>query len=539
MTSKILSESPPFDSSNRPVDEWDRLVMMSPTVAQHQRKPVTMLDKPAKIEIKKPEGTLKTPDGRQITLKNNQQMNCLRLVETSDCLRTPTMTRTPTISSPLKTAASLVHADDLNTPSLFGDHEPLLTANIEISTVVSQSTTTAQTTTAQSTADGNLSNADPANIQSKDHKTNATFTIKGSFSTSPGLSTTLFQFSPIVEHFLQQSFKSPNLFNVDGKSQENEMDKDKKPDTSDYMVPKCSSGKCSTSSEPTFSSQHLNYTQIKEEPSHSQGPPVGYQIHQSFSCSVVPYSETQLSRSSFEAQSFTNVTPSGSNAPSASSSRPGSTINSGTSTFNTSSMNISTTNSGSLNSTMSGTMNSSIMSGAFQPKIEPMDEFYPMSQYPGTSMFSEEYYDTNPMPIPDSHSSGTSPVPTARRRMGNRPSKTPLQDRPHKCPMKDCDRRFSRSDELTRHIRIHTGQKPFQCRICSRSFSRSDHLTTHVRTHTGEKPFTCDVCGRKFARSDERKRHAKVHSKQKNGRRQSISSVGSGSSLSNLPGFDQ
>lgn len=127
-------------------------------------------------------------------------------------------------------------------------------------------------------------------------------------------------------------------------------------------------------------------------------------------------------------------------------------------------------------------------------------------------------------------------VPVKPRKYPNRPSKTPVHERPYACPVENCDRRFSRSDELTRHIRIHTGQKPFQCRICMRSFSRSDHLTTHIRTHTGEKPFSCDVCGRKFARSDEKKRHAKVHLKQ---RMKKESKLGSSSSQQGSSGQQQ
>ncbi|KAL1460686.1 hypothetical protein WDU94_012644 [Cyamophila willieti] len=129
---------------------------------------------------------------------------------------------------------------------------------------------------------------------------------------------------------------------------------------------------------------------------------------------------------------------------------------------------------------------------------------------PSTSKGHEilsQVYQQSPLPL--------KLVPVKPRKYPNRPSKTPVHERPYACPVENCDRRFSRSDELTRHIRIHTGQKPFQCRICMRSFSRSDHLTTHIRTHTGEKPFSCDVCGRKFARSDEKKRHAKVHLKQR------------------------
>ncbi|XP_036190010.1 early growth response protein 4 isoform X1 [Myotis myotis] len=124
------------------------------------------------------------------------------------------------------------------------------------------------------------------------------------------------------------------------------------------------------------------------------------------------------------------------------------------------------------------------------------------------------------VPEPPGPPAPFSPVKARRKgRRGGKCSARCFCPRPHAkafaCPVESCVRSFARSDELNRHLRIHTGHKPFQCRICLRNFSRSDHLTTHVRTHTGEKPFACDVCGRRFARSDEKKRHSKVHLKQK------------------------
>ncbi|KAG0701042.1 hypothetical protein DFH29DRAFT_928735 [Suillus ampliporus] len=55
--------------------------------------------------------------------------------------------------------------------------------------------------------------------------------------------------------------------------------------------------------------------------------------------------------------------------------------------------------------------------------------------------------------------------------------------------------------------------KTFQCRgygECRMVFSRSEHLARHIRKHTGERPFTCH-CSKQFSRLDNLRQHAQTN----------------------------
>ena len=78
-----------------------------------------------------------------------------------------------------------------------------------------------------------------------------------------------------------------------------------------------------------------------------------------------------------------------------------------------------------------------------------------------------------------------------------------------------CNKEFTEKSYLIRHVRIHTGETPFECHICERKFGDKSALTQHIRTHTGEKPYTCDVCGRSFTTSSSLKQHKYTHTEVK------------------------
>uniref|UniRef100_A0A7E4W512 Zinc finger, C2H2 type n=1 Tax=Panagrellus redivivus TaxID=6233 RepID=A0A7E4W512_PANRE len=143
------------------------------------------------------------------------------------------------------------------------------------------------------------------------------------------------------------------------------------------------------------------------------------------------------------------------------------------------------------------------------PKLEPSDEDYK------ENLLLQQYVNRAYLLSRHSANSESSP-PNNTKKLSAKEKRDIRAERDrelrrYECPYEGCDRRFSRSDELSRHKRnVHMATKPYQCEVCLRYFGRSDHLNTHHRTHTGEKPYGCELCGRLFNRIDMRSRHAKM-----------------------------
>lgn len=83
----------------------------------------------------------------------------------------------------------------------------------------------------------------------------------------------------------------------------------------------------------------------------------------------------------------------------------------------------------------------------------------------------------------------------------------------HRCPY--CAYSTFRKACMTKHIRTHTGEKPFTCPHCSYCASTKHTLINHIRIHTGEKPYSCSLCPYRASQRSTLMTHLLTHKKWK------------------------
>ena len=72
------------------------------------------------------------------------------------------------------------------------------------------------------------------------------------------------------------------------------------------------------------------------------------------------------------------------------------------------------------------------------------------------------------------------------------------KNKTYPCP--ECGKVFNAHYNLTRHMPVHTGARPFVCKVCGKGFRQASTLCRHKIIHTNEKPHKCNICAKAFNR---------------------------------------
>uniref|UniRef100_A0A2K5II52 Zinc finger and BTB domain containing 45 n=1 Tax=Colobus angolensis palliatus TaxID=336983 RepID=A0A2K5II52_COLAP len=130
----------------------------------------------------------------------------------------------------------------------------------------------------------------------------------------------------------------------------------------------------------------------------------------------------------------------------------------------------------------------------------PSPAFYPTLQ-PEAAPSTQLWEAPAPSAAPTTAPSGTS-------------ARTPGAEPPaYECG--HCPKTFSSEKNYTKHMFIHSAEKPHQCAGCWRSFLLRDYLLKYTVTHTGVRAFQCAVCAERFTQKSSLNVHMRTHQPQR------------------------
>ena len=110
--------------------------------------------------------------------------------------------------------------------------------------------------------------------------------------------------------------------------------------------------------------------------------------------------------------------------------------------------------------------------------------------------------------------------------------KTKRKKKCHRCSV--CDSLLGNATSLKRHMRVHSGEKPFSCDLCKQAFARKATLSNHYAAihlrkqglaskhnapihprEQGQKGFACPYCARLLANLESLNGHIMIHTGEK------------------------